>query len=92
MFEVGGNTCNKRFSTCNALQVEEKCCPYYWVFKVTWCFTPQLGLVYFTTLDPMLPCQWPMRLARCLSPLNSKLSPVGRGYSWMGDHLGIASC
>ena len=33
-----------------------------------------------------------MRLARCLSPLNSKLSPVGRGYSWMGDHLGIASC
>ena len=35
---------------------------------------------------------WRMRLARCLSPLNSKLSPVGRGYSWMGDHLGIASC
>ena len=33
-----------------------------------------------------------MWLARCLSPLNSKLSPVGRGYSWMGDHLGIASC
>ena len=29
---------------------------------------------------------------RCLSPLNSKLSLVGRGYSWMGDHLGIASC
>ena len=23
---------------------------------------------------------------------NAKLSPVGRGYSWMGDHLGIASC
>ena len=36
--------------------------------------------------------RWRMRLARCFSPLNSKLSPVGRGYSWMGDHLGIASC
>ena len=35
---------------------------------------------------------WRMRLARCVSPLNSKLSPVGRGYSCMGDHLGIASC
>ena len=34
---------------------------------------------------------WRMRLARCLSPLSPKLSPVGRGYSWMGD-LGIASC
>ena len=32
------------------------------------------------------------RLARCYSSLNSKLSPVARGYSWMGDHLGIASC
>ena len=31
-----------------------------------------------------------MRLARCLSPLNFKLIPVGPGYSWMGDHLGIA--
>ena len=31
--------------------------------------------------------------SRCLSPvLNSKLSPVGRAYSWMGDHLGIATC
>ena len=28
-----------------------------------------------------------MWLACCLSPLNSKLSPVRRGYSWMGDHL-----
>ena len=28
-------------------------------------------------------CQ--MRLASCLSPLNSKLSRVGRGYSWMGN-------
>ena len=28
----------------------------------------------------------------CLSPLNLKLSPLGRGYSWMGVHLGIASC
>ena len=35
---------------------------------------------------------WRMRLARCVSPLNSKLIPVGRGYSWMGDHLGIVSC
>ena len=35
---------------------------------------------------------WRMRLARCLSALNSRLSPIGRGYSWMGDHLGIASC
>ena len=31
-------------------------------------------------------------IARCLSSLNSKLSLVGRGYSWMGDYLGIASC
>ena len=30
-----------------------------------------------------------MRLARCLSPLNFKLSLVGRGYSSMGDHLGL---
>ena len=35
---------------------------------------------------------WQMWLARCFSPLNFKLSLVGRGYSWMGDHLGIASC
>ena len=28
-----------------------------------------------------------MWLACCLSPLSSKLSPVRRGYSWMGDHL-----
>ena len=35
---------------------------------------------------------WQMRLARCRLQLNSKLSLVGRGYSWMGDHLGIASC
>ena len=35
---------------------------------------------------------WQMRLACCLSPLNSKLSPVRQGNSWMGDHLGIASC
>ena len=33
-----------------------------------------------------------MRLARCLSPLNSKLNQIRRGYSWMGDHVGIASC
>ena len=31
-------------------------------------------------------------LARCLSPLNSKLRPVRRSYSWVGDHLNIASC
>ena len=39
-------------------------------------------------------CLWGarIRLARCLSPLNSKWSPVGCGYNWMGDHLGIASC
>ena len=36
--------------------------------------------------------RWHMRLARCLSQLNFKLSLIGRGYSWMGDHLGIASC
>ena len=35
---------------------------------------------------------WRMRLARCLSALNSRLSPIGRGYSWMGDQFGIASC
>ena len=35
---------------------------------------------------------WRMRLVRCLSPLNSKLSPDEQGYSWMGDHLGIVSC
>ena len=30
-----------------------------------------------------------MRLAHCRLPLSSaKLSPVGRGYNWMGDHLG----
>ena len=29
---------------------------------------------------------------RCLSPLNSKLSPIGRGYRWIGGKLGIASC
>ena len=33
-----------------------------------------------------------MRLARCLSPLSPKLSLVGRGYSWIGDHLGIGLC
>ena len=32
MFEVGGgNTCNNAFQL--AFQVEEKCFPYYWVFK-----------------------------------------------------------
>ena len=36
--------------------------------------------------------RWQMRLMRYLSPLNSKLSPVRQGYSWMGDHLGIALC
>ena len=36
---------------------------------------------------------WRMRLARCLSPCTEfQVKPVGRGYSWMGDHLGIASC
>ena len=28
----------------------------------------------------------------CLSPLNTKLSLIGCGYSWVGDHLGIAVC
>ena len=29
---------------------------------------------------------WRMRLGRCLSPLSTKLSLVGRVYSWMGDN------
>ena len=32
---------------------------------------------------------WCMLLARFLSPLNSKLSPVGRGYGWTGDNMGV---
>ena len=31
-------------------------------------------------------------MADAVAPLNFKLSLIGRGYSWMGDHLGIASC
>ena len=34
---------------------------------------------------------WRMWLARCLSLLSLKLSLVGQVYSWMGDHLKLAT-